>query len=67
LLKKKNLFWSFRDVVCVRFFFDWFQHYQVWSIVIEVSQDRLREELEIEMLSKMYQVFDREFFFQMRF
>ncbi len=66
LLKKKDFFWSFRDVVCVKFFLDWFQHYQVWSIVVEVSQDRFREELEIEMLSKMYQVSCREFFSQMR-
>ncbi len=65
-LKKKFLFWSFRDVVCVKFSFDWFQHYQVWSIVVEVSQDCSREEFEIEMLSKMYQVSDREFFSQIR-
>jgi hypothetical protein len=66
LSQKKFLFWSFRDVVCVKFFLDWFQHYQVWSIVVEISQDRLREEFEIEVLSKMYQVFDREFFSQVR-
>ncbi len=67
LFIQKIFFLSFRDVVCVKFFFDWFQRYQVWSIVIEISQDRFREKFEIEMLSEMYQVFDREFFSQMRF
>jgi hypothetical protein len=30
ICSKKDFFWSFRDVVCVKFFFDWSQHYQVW-------------------------------------
>ncbi len=65
-VQKKNLFWSFRDVVYVKFSFDWSQHYQVWSIVVEVSQDRLRKEFEIKVLLKMYQVSDRELFSQVR-
>ncbi len=63
----KISFCCFCDVVYLRFSFDCSQDDQVWSFFVEISQDRARQKFEIEVLSKMHQVFDRELVFHVRF
>jgi hypothetical protein len=65
-VNSKISFCCFRNVVYVKFSFDCSQDDQVWSFVVEISQDRARQKFEIEVLSKLHQIFDRELVFHVR-
>jgi hypothetical protein len=62
----KNFFEAFHHVVCVKIFF-FFKHHQTRSFSFEYAEDRFRQEKKFKMLSTLFQIFDDEICFQMRF